>query len=163
MEALLSKMNEWLQELEQENNMMRAQNLQYQHQIEARANEQTPGSSQFCTKVGPMPLLETLTETITNDVGAICTPNNNRTELGQGEQVTLLINNVRNFANVPQPGANNNLIPSGTHEAKLQRWLNEMKDLIRWIQGVPKPIKKISVNSYADSPFTDNIALVEMP
>ncbi|KAL5569967.1 hypothetical protein UlMin_026542 [Ulmus minor] len=38
-----------------------------------------------------------------------------------------------------------------------------MEDLIRLIPGVPAPIKKSSVNSYADSPFTNNIALVEMP
>ena len=38
-----------------------------------------------------------------------------------------------------------------------------MEDLIRRITGIPTPIKKISVNSYADSPFTYNIALVEMP
>ena len=28
---------------------------------------------------------------------------------------------------------------------------------------MPAPIKKSSINSYADSPFTNNIALVEMP
>ena len=50
-----------------------------------------------------------------------------------------------------------------THEAELQRRLNEMEDLIRRIPGVPAPMKKSSVNSYVDSPFTDNIALVEMP
>ena len=38
-ETLLSQMNERLQQLEQENNEMHAQNLQYQHQIETRANE----------------------------------------------------------------------------------------------------------------------------
>ena len=38
-------MNERLQQLEQENNEIRTQNLQYQHQIEVRANEQTPSSS----------------------------------------------------------------------------------------------------------------------
>ena len=54
-------------------------------------------------------------------------------------------------------------IPSNTHEAELQHQLNEMEDLIRRILGIPAPIKKSSINSYADSPFTDNIALVEMP
>ena len=62
-----------------------------------------------------------------------------------------------------QPGANDNQIPIGTHEAELQRRLNEMEDLIRRIPGVLAPIKKSYVNSYVDSPFTDNIALVEMP
>ena len=38
-----------------------------------------------------------------------------------------------------------------------------MEDLIRRIPGIPTPIKKSSVNSYMDSPFTVNIALVEMP
>ena len=73
------------------------------------------------------------------------------------------INNVRNFAYAPQPSASDVLIPSGTHEAELQRRLNEMEDLIRQIPRVPTPIKKRFVNSYVDSPFMDNIALVEMP
>ena len=77
METLLNQMNERLQQLEQENNEMRAQNLQYQHQIEARANEQTLGSSRFCTEIKPMPSLETPTEMVTNDVGTVRTPNNN--------------------------------------------------------------------------------------
>ena len=38
-----------------------------------------------------------------------------------------------------------------------------MEDLIRRIPGMPILIKKIYVNSYANFPFTNNIALVEMP
>ena len=67
METLLSQMNEWLQQLEQENNEMHAQNLQYQRQIEARANEQTPSISRFYTDVRPMPSFKTLIEKITNE------------------------------------------------------------------------------------------------
>ena len=78
-----------------------------------------------------MPSLETPTEMVTNDVDTIRTPDNNRTEPGQGEQTTLPINNVRNFADSIQPGANNIPIPTGTHEAELQRIMNEMEDLIR--------------------------------
>ena len=37
-----------------------------------------------------------------------------------------------------------------------------MEDLIRRIPGMPTLIKKNYVNSYADSPFIDNNALVEM-
>ena len=62
-ETLLNQMNERLQQLEQENNKMCAQNLQYQHQIETQANEQTLGSSRFRTKIRPMPSLDTPTET----------------------------------------------------------------------------------------------------
>ena len=142
---------------------MRAQNLQYQHQIEARANEQAPSSSRFRAEIRPMPSLETPAETVTNDIGTIRTPDNNRTEPSQVEQINPPINNVRNFAGTTQAGMNDIPMPTGTHEAELQRRLNEMEDLIRRIPGVPAPIKKSSVNSYADSPFTDNIALVEMP
>ena len=53
----------------------------------------------------PMPPLKTPTEMVTNDIGTVHTPNNNRTEPGQGEQTTLPINNVRNFADTLQPGA----------------------------------------------------------
>ena len=74
MEALLSQMSERLQQLEQENNKMRVQNLQYQHQI-----KQTPSSSRFHTDVRPMPLLETPIEMVTNNqtIGIVRTPLNN--------------------------------------------------------------------------------------
>ena len=38
-ETLLSQMNERRHQLKQENNEMRTQNLQYEHQIEAHTNE----------------------------------------------------------------------------------------------------------------------------
>ena len=98
METLLNQMNERLQQLEQENNEMRAQNLQYQHQIETRANEQALGSSRFRAEIRPMPLLETPAETVTNDVDTVRTPENNRTEPSQGEQIIPPINNMQNFA-----------------------------------------------------------------
>ena len=112
-----------------------------------------------------MPPLETPTETITDDhiAGMAHIPINNRTKLDQGEQVNLPINNVRNSTGLSQPGTNEVLIAFGTHEVELQRRLNEMEDLIRQILGMPAPIKKSYVNSYVDSPFTENIALVEMP
>ena len=124
-------MNERLQQLEQENNEMRAQNLQYQHQIETRANEQALGSSRFRAEIRPMPSLETPAEMITNDVGLVRTPDNNQTEPSQGEQTNPPINNVRNFAGTIQPGVSDIPMPTGTHEAELQRRLNEMEDLIR--------------------------------
>ena len=39
----------------------------------------------------------------------------------------------------------------------------EMEALIQKIPGVPAPIKKSLPHSYADSPFVDSIALIEMP
>ena len=81
METLLSQMNKRLRQLEQDNNKMCAQNLQYHHQIEARANEHTPSNSRFYTDVRSMPLLETPIKTITNDQtnGVRCTPIDNQT------------------------------------------------------------------------------------
>ena len=38
-----------------------------------------------------------------------------------------------------------------------------MEALIQKIPGVPAPIKKSLPHSYADSPFVDSIALIEMP
>ncbi|KAL5789154.1 hypothetical protein ACOSQ2_004042 [Xanthoceras sorbifolium] len=38
-----------------------------------------------------------------------------------------------------------------------------MEALIQRIPGMPTPIKKSAANSFADSPFVDTIALVEMP
>ena len=39
----------------------------------------------------------------------------------------------------------------------------KMEALIQKIPGVPVPIKKTLPHSYADSPFVDFIALIEMP
>ena len=38
-----------------------------------------------------------------------------------------------------------------------------MESMIQQIPGVPTPLRKSQPNSYADSPFTDALALVEMP
>ncbi|KAL5764740.1 hypothetical protein ACOSQ2_017334 [Xanthoceras sorbifolium] len=46
---------------------------------------------------------------------------------------------------------------------ELARRLAEMEALIQRIPGMPALIKKISINSFADSPFVDVIVLVEMP
>ena len=87
MEALLSQMSERLKQLEQENNDMRAYNLQYQNQIEQNQIKQTPNSSRFRAEVRPMPSLETLIETVTDDhaTGMAHILINNKTELSQGE------------------------------------------------------------------------------
>ena len=119
MEALLSQMNEWLQQLEQENNEMHVQNLQYQHQIEECANEETPSSLRFRTNVRLMPLLETLIEKVTNDqiTSVMRTSINNRAEQNQEEHVTLPMNTTQVYADFSQPNVISVLIPSSAHEA----------------------------------------------
>ncbi|KAK0595541.1 hypothetical protein LWI29_007683 [Acer saccharum] len=46
---------------------------------------------------------------------------------------------------------------------EFSRRFTEMEALIQRIPGVPAPIKKSTANSFADSPFVDAIALIEMP
>ncbi|KAK0592545.1 hypothetical protein LWI29_021084 [Acer saccharum] len=46
---------------------------------------------------------------------------------------------------------------------EFSRRFAEMEALIQRIPGVPAPIKKSTANSFADSPFVDAIALIEMP
>ena len=41
--------------------------------------------------------------------------------------------------------------------------LKEMREMIQRIPGVPKPLEKVTPTSYADSPFTNDIAMVEIP
>ena len=41
--------------------------------------------------------------------------------------------------------------------------LPDMEAMIQRILGVPTPLKKSLPHSYADSPFVDSIALIEMP
>ncbi|XP_062075032.1 uncharacterized protein LOC133779045 [Humulus lupulus] len=48
-------------------------------------------------------------------------------------------------------------------DPELARKLAEMEALIQRIPGMPAPIKKSAASCYADSPFVDDIALVEMP
>ncbi|XP_057789072.1 uncharacterized protein LOC131005932 [Salvia miltiorrhiza] len=53
--------------------------------------------------------------------------------------------------------------PYAIRDEDVARKLSEMEALIQRIPGVPAPIHKSSENCYADSPFVDEIALVEMP
>jgi hypothetical protein len=39
----------------------------------------------------------------------------------------------------------------------------ELKDMMKRIRGVPKPIEEVKHDSYADSPFSKDIAMVELP
>ena len=111
-----------------------------------------------------MPSLKTPDHTITNvqGNGLRHNPTNDQPNQIQEEPTTLLVNAQHPSGNIIQPNALSVPLSSTTHEAKLQRQLNEMEDLIRRIPGIPTPIKKSSVNSYVNSPFTDNITLVEM-
>ena len=45
----------------------------------------------------------------------------------------------------------------------VQKELREVRELIQRIPGVPKPLEKATPTSYADSPFGDDIALLEIP
>ena len=87
----------------------------------------------------------------------------NRAEPISDEHVVILLNPVQVSSDIQRRNAGSNPIPLKTHDTELQRILNEMEDLIRRIPGMPAPIKKSSFNSYADSSFIDNIALVKMP
>ena len=39
----------------------------------------------------------------------------------------------------------------------------ELREMIQRIPGVPQPLEKATPRSYVDSPFADDIALVEIP
>ena len=45
----------------------------------------------------------------------------------------------------------------------VQKELREVRELIQRIPGVPKPLEKATPTSYADSPFCNDIALLEIP
>ncbi|XP_017256033.2 uncharacterized protein LOC135147082 [Daucus carota subsp. sativus] len=51
---------------------------------------------------------------------------------------------------------------SHSHDT-MRKELQALKEMVQRIPGVPKPLEKAAPMSYADSPFSDNIALVEMP
>ncbi|KAK3228564.1 hypothetical protein Dsin_000445 [Dipteronia sinensis] len=52
---------------------------------------------------------------------------------------------------------------SDSTDPELSRKFTEMEALIQRIPVFPAPNKKCTANSFADSPFVDAIALVEMP
>ena len=53
--------------------------------------------------------------------------------------------------------------PSTTLEQVVAKRFTKMEAMIQRIPGVPTPLKKSLLHSYADLPFVDSIALVEMP
>ena len=115
---MLNQMSERLCQLEQENNKMCKQNLQYKHQIEARINKQTPSSSRFYTNIRSMPSLKTLNEKIANIQANGAWYNLTNDEANQNQEEL-----VAPSANVVHPSklsAINVLLPSNTHEAELQ-------------------------------------------
>ena len=61
----------------------------------------------------------------------------------------------------------NNLITlstgAWTSNDELASKISNLEEMVQRIPGVPAPIKKSLPNSFADSPFVDAIALVEMP
>ncbi|KAL5546684.1 hypothetical protein UlMin_006371 [Ulmus minor] len=61
-----------------------------------------------------------------------------------------------------RPPSNLSSINDSIEQAVAKRF-TEMEALIQKIPGVPAPIKKSLPHSYADSPFVDSIALIEMP
>ena len=130
-------MNKWLRQLEHENNEMHVQKLQYQHQIEANNNKQMPSSSRFCTNIWPMPSLKTPDDIITNVQAS--GPGHNRTN-DQAHQIQ------------EEPTR-----PYWIHNKPLEMSFNQMHLSFCSLQLHTRN------NCSADSPFTDNISLVEMP
>ncbi|XP_057250586.1 uncharacterized protein LOC104892735 [Beta vulgaris subsp. vulgaris] len=51
----------------------------------------------------------------------------------------------------------------GRLDDAIQQRLQQLEDMIARIPGVPRPMEKATPNSYADSPFADPIALIEVP
>ena len=45
----------------------------------------------------------------------------------------------------------------------VKKELNEFREVLQRISGAPKPMEKATPTSYADSPFSDDIALVDIP
>ena len=79
------------------------------------------------------------------------------------ESIFSPLNTTHPYGNISHPNATSVPLCSSTHKVELQSLLNEMEDLIRIILGMPAPIKNISINTCADSPFADSITLVKMP
>ena len=48
-------------------------------------------------------------------------------------------------------------------EQMFSKKLDAMQSMVERLPGVAPPIRKSNPGSYADTPFTDNIALIEMP
>ncbi|KAM6583535.1 hypothetical protein CsatB_010537 [Cannabis sativa] len=77
---------------------------------------------------------------------------------GDGRQPTTLEQQV-----TATEAARQTVSASPIADPGLARKLAEMEALIQRIPGMPAPIKKSAASCYADSPFVDEIALVEMP
>ena len=89
---------------------------------------------------------------VTNSVGHSARPH---PTINQTPQATV---------NAPQSitGSSLSSINDSIEQAVVKQF-TKMEALIQKILGVPTPIKKSLPHSYADSPFVDSIALIEMP
>ncbi|KAK0594522.1 hypothetical protein LWI29_004756 [Acer saccharum] len=77
----------------------------------------------------------------------------------QPDNVPKAIMSLQSTPGLVKPGPNLHL----SANLEFSRRFAEMEALIQRIPGVPAPIKKSTANSFADSPFVDAIALMEMP
>ena len=87
------------------------------------------------------------------------------TPIGHSTQPHPTINQPSQMTPAPPPfavGSSLSLINEFIEQAVAKRFA-EMEALVQKILGVPAPIKKSLPHSYADSPFVDSIALIEMP
>ena len=86
-----------------------------------------------------MPSLETPDDTITNipRSGPGHNSTNDQAHHTQEEPNVAILNTSQPFGNTAQPNA---LVVLLTHEAELQRRLNDMEDIIQRILVMPEPI-----------------------
>ncbi|KAK0602487.1 hypothetical protein LWI29_033942 [Acer saccharum] len=77
----------------------------------------------------------------------------------QPDNVPKAVMSLQSTPGVVKPGPDLHL----SANLEFSRRFAEMEALIQRIPGVPAPIKKSTANSFADSPFVDAIALMEMP
>ncbi|KAK0591839.1 hypothetical protein LWI29_009079 [Acer saccharum] len=77
----------------------------------------------------------------------------------QPANIPKAVMSLQSTPGLVKPGPDLNL----SANLDFSRRFTEMEALIQRIPGVPAPIKKSTANSFADSPFVDAIALMEMP
>ncbi|KAK0571909.1 hypothetical protein LWI29_023432 [Acer saccharum] len=77
----------------------------------------------------------------------------------QPDNVHKTIMSLQSTPGLVKPGPDLHL----SANLEFSRRFTKMEALIQRIPGVPAPIKKSTANSFANSPFVDAIALIEMP
>ncbi|KAF3510461.1 hypothetical protein F2Q69_00006639 [Brassica cretica] len=168
-QSLKEKLNEHSKQLEQSAeklSQLESENLSLRDENQA-LNTKSNKKRRFRSQVHPMPTLETPNSGIGANLPPTASGGDASTREKAKDAQTYV---VEDSESEPEP---NKEAPDGATKAEspmvayleqmFSKRLDAMQSMVERLPGVAPPIRKRNPDSYVDTPFTDEITLIEMP